>query len=118
MDDQQHVEPTQHVEPSPGLTAVYVPSERVRPGDAEALLVLRQIPGGPLVVPAYSSLPTLVRCCGEAQPWVSLPTDSLPELLSGTGADFVVLDVPLTAAEPPLARTSQGQTGTSWVPRF
>lgn len=78
-----------------GLPVVFVPSERVSAGDTQARLVLRQLDDGALIVPAYSSLEALVRCCGKSQSWVCLPADGLPGLLAETGAAFVVLDAPL-----------------------
>ena len=77
-----------------GLSAVSVPSERVVPGDVEARLVLRRL-DGLLLLPAYSSLDSLVACCGQDQPWVCLPVAGLGEVVAGVGADLVVLDAAL-----------------------
>ncbi|ACU34544.1 SAV_915 family protein [Actinosynnema mirum] len=45
------------------------------------------------VILAYSSLPRLVECMGEQQPWVELPATIDPASLQlGTGADMVLWD--------------------------
>jgi hypothetical protein len=71
---------------------VYVPSARVRPGDDEVQLVLRRLADGSVVLPAYSSLDELVRCCGEDQPWVALPAGVVEVVPEQVGARAVVLD--------------------------
>lgn len=76
---------------APPLT-VFVPSARVQPGDETASLVLRQVDGDTLVLPAYTSLDALVRCCGPDQAWVALPADVADALLDELGAQAVVLD--------------------------
>lgn len=73
---------------------VLLPSERVQEGDAEARIVLRQV-GDELVVTAYSSLSTLVRCCGEEQPWVAMPAGDVELLKQSVGAIVVLLDLPV-----------------------
>lgn len=82
----------------PAAPVLFVPSERVRPGDEQAGLVLRRLAGGEVVVPAYTGLVPLVRACGPEQPWVALPADVLDGLLDDLGAAVVVLD---TAFEDP-----------------
>ena len=71
---------------------VWVPSARVQAGDEDVQLVLRQVEDGPLVLPAYSSLHELVRCCGEDQPWVALPGEVAGAVSAEVGARGVVLD--------------------------
>jgi hypothetical protein len=78
---------------------VYVPTLRVRAGDAEVQLVLRQVEDDLIVVLAYSSLPALVAGCGPHQPWATLRSEVLDALLPELGATAVLLDVPLPEAD-------------------
>ena len=84
---------------TPPLT-VFVPSLRVAPGDEQASVVLRQVAAETLVLPAYTSLDALVRCCGEQQPWVALPADVADALAEQAGAEAVVLDAVFTDPVP------------------
>ncbi|MFP5219888.1 MAG: SAV_915 family protein [Actinomycetes bacterium] len=84
----------------PPTAVVYLPSERVRPGDETAQLVLRDVPGDGVVLPAYSSLEALVRCCGDNQAWVALTVERTDALAAGLGVVAVVLDTPFAAPEP------------------
>ena len=79
---------------------VLVPSLRVQPGDDEARLVLRQVDPDTLVLPAYSSLDALVRCCGEDQAWVALPGEVADQVAAQAGARAVVLDAVFTEPVP------------------
>lgn len=83
---------------SPAAPVLFVPSERVQPGDEQAALVMRRLAGGEVVVAAYTGLVPLVTACGPQQPWVALPADVLDGLLDDLGAVAVVLD---TAFEDP-----------------
>lgn len=76
--------------------AAFVPSQRLRDGDAEVTLELRQTEDGQLAMLAYSSLELLVDGCGQAQPWVAVPTDRVDGLASQGGAETVLWDVGLT----------------------
>lgn len=76
--------------------AVFVPSRRVRRGDAEATLELRRTEDGQLAMLAYSSLELLVDGCGEGQPWVAVPRERVAGLLSLSEADVVLWDVALS----------------------
>ena len=71
---------------------VWVPSARVQPGDEDVQLVLRQVAPDLVVLPAYSSLEELVRCCGDDQPWVALPGKVADAVTTQVGAQAVVLD--------------------------
>ena len=44
---------------------------------------------------AYSALDFLVAGCGEAQPWVAVPTERVTELQRLSGAETVLWDVAL-----------------------
>jgi hypothetical protein len=50
---------------------------------------------GRRVLPVYSSITTLVLCCGTNQDWVGVRLDAIRELRAAVGADVVVLDLPL-----------------------
>lgn len=76
--------------------AAFVPSRRVRRGDAEATLELRRTEDGQLAMLAYSSLELLVDGCGEGQPWVAVPRERVAGLLSLSEADVVLWDVALS----------------------
>ncbi len=73
-----------------------LPCQRVRPGDVEAQVQLREV-DSELIVTAYSSVAALVRCCGPDQPWVALAATDVEQLRTSTGATAVLLDLPLTA---------------------
>ncbi|MCD2196118.1 hypothetical protein LQ327_22355 [Actinomycetospora endophytica] len=73
---------------------VFVPVHEV-PAGAEALLELRTLTDGRLALPVYGSATSLVRCCGEAQPYGVFPASAVEELLAASGADVVGADLPL-----------------------
>ncbi|MGJ7908868.1 SAV_915 family protein [Actinopolyspora sp. H202] len=79
------------VEPTPA----YLPSKRVLKQDTEVTFDLRRLADGRLAVLAYSSLDSLVSCCGELQPWASLPMDKVEEIQRRSGADLVLWDAQL-----------------------
>lgn len=87
--------------PAAPPAAVFLPSERVEPGDEQARLVLRLVNGTVLVLPAYSSLDELVRCCGPDQPWVAMRTDDVDALTADLGAGMVLLDTAFTDEPAP-----------------
>lgn len=91
---------TPAVTPALPPDVVLVPSLRVQPGDEQAQLVLRQVDDDLLVLPAYSSIDELVRCCGPDQPWVALPADTADEVAAQAGAATVLLDTVFTDPEP------------------
>lgn len=71
---------------------MYVPSERLEPGATEVTVELRRTDDARLAVLAYSSLQSLVECCGESQPWVSLPPEKITEVVGESQADVVLWD--------------------------
>lgn len=78
-----------------GPEVVYVPSKRLEPRVTEVTVELRRTEDGRLAVLAYSSLQSLVECCGEAQPWVSLPPEKITEVVGESQADVVLWDAHL-----------------------
>jgi hypothetical protein len=81
---------------------VFVPVHEV-PAGAEALLELRTLVDGRLALPVYGSATTLVRCCGDAQPYGVFAAAAVAELFAASGADVVGADLPLP---PELRRTA------------
>jgi hypothetical protein len=79
---------------------VFVPSERVRPGDTEANLVLRNVDDA-LVMLVYSSTGALVQALGADQPWVALPADVADDLAVKLGVAAILLDADLTGPDRP-----------------
>lgn len=71
---------------------VYLPSERPKAGDTEVTVELRRTNDNRLAVLAYSSLESLVACCGELQPWVALPANKVTEVADHSQADVVLWD--------------------------
>lgn len=78
-------------------SVVYVPSQRLRRGDTEATLELRNTEDGRVAMLAFSSLERLVAGCGEAQPWVAVPADRVENLQELSGADVTLWDVAVPA---------------------
>jgi hypothetical protein len=64
---------------------------------------LRTLVDGRLALPVYGSATSLVRCCGDAQPYGVFPVSALAELVGSSGADVVGADLPLP---PELRRTA------------
>lgn len=77
------------------IDTAFVPSQRRYPGEEEVTLELRRTEEGQLAVLAFSSLGVLVAGCGEAQPWVAVPTERLDDLVRLSGADVVLWNVGL-----------------------
>jgi hypothetical protein len=78
---------------------VYVPSQRLRPEDVEAVLELRHTTDGELGLLAYSSLDLLVTACGPEQPWIAVPVERVAEVAGLSGADTVVWNAELPTEE-------------------
>ncbi len=76
----------------------YVPSERVLQHDQEARLELRRTEDGRVALACYSSVSSLVQCCGDLQPWVGVPQEKISEIQQRSGADLIAWDVELPAA--------------------
>jgi hypothetical protein len=72
---------------------VYVPCDRVSPGDEELSVDLRPSNDGQVALLVYSALDRLVSCCGPHQPWVVMPTARLDKLGEHTHFDMILLDI-------------------------
>ncbi len=72
---------------------VYVPCDRVSPGDEELNVDLRPTNDGQVALLVYSALDRLVSCCGPHQPWVVMPTARFDKLGKHTHFDMVLLDI-------------------------
>ncbi len=77
---------------------VYLPSRRVRDGDAEAQVELRTVDDR-LTLLAFSSLAALVGSCGPEQPWVAVSIPAVRTLVDACGAE-PVLDPEFVLAPP------------------
>lgn len=80
-------------------TVAFLPSEPKHQDDAEVTLELRRTNDDQLAVLAYSSLESLVAGCGERQPWVALPMDSVDTVATESGAGLVLWDAGLPEDE-------------------
>ncbi|RZS43772.1 hypothetical protein EV193_102753 [Herbihabitans rhizosphaerae] len=79
---------------------VYLPTEEpVHRADADCVVEMRQLTDGRIGLLTYTSRESLVECCGDAQPWVSIPNWRLELLQEETNADVVVFDAPLRAEQ-------------------
>ncbi|QGK69144.1 hypothetical protein GIY23_05980 [Allosaccharopolyspora coralli] len=74
---------------------VLVPTAEFSSVGDEAEIQFRRTDTGQLALPIYTSVESLVACCGEEQPWLAVTLDSLPEIVSTAGADGIVQDLPL-----------------------
>ncbi|WP_146239985.1 SAV_915 family protein [Prauserella flavalba] len=97
-------------ESAPEGDAVYLPSERVQQGDAEATVELRRLEDGRLVVLAYTSLQALVEGCGERQPWLSVRGEYLEQIVTGSGAAEVLWNAVLPDEQRQDAPVSEGRS--------
>jgi hypothetical protein len=73
---------------------VFVPLHGA-PAGGETVLELRTLADGRLALPLYGSATTLVRCCGDAQPYGVFAASAVEELFAASGADVVGADLPL-----------------------
>lgn len=85
----------------------YVPSQRLRRGDEQATLELRNTEDGLVAMLAFTSLERLVEGCGEKQPWVAVPLERVDTLRQMAGADVTLWDVTV----PPEVRHGHGTEG-------
>lgn len=74
---------------------VYVPVAAADPDADEVRFELRRTSDGEVLAPVYSSLDTVIHCCGDYQPWVLLPAQRLLGLQQELGIDRIVLDLGL-----------------------
>lgn len=78
-----------------GMDTMFVPTQRMRPGDTEFTVEMRTLVDGRLALLTYSSLESLVECCGPAQPWAEVPAERLEGLRAMVEAAVVLVDTPL-----------------------
>lgn len=78
---------------------VYMPVVTADPDAEQTRFELRRAADGEVLAPAYSSLATIIDCCGDYQPWVLLPAHRLLDLQQELGVDRIVLDLSLPPGE-------------------
>ncbi|MGH4026882.1 MAG: SAV_915 family protein [Pseudonocardiaceae bacterium] len=78
---------------------VYMPVTSADPDGDEVRFELRQAADGEVLAPVYSSLATMIHCCGDYQPWLLLPAQRLLELQRAFDVDRIVLDLSLPPGE-------------------
>jgi hypothetical protein len=83
-----------------GDPIVYVPSRPFRRTSRSAHVELQLIADGKRALMTYSSLSALLHCCGPNQHFVAFPAGLLAAVLAESGADTVLIDLPL----PPRVR--------------
>lgn len=72
---------------------VYVPCAQPSEEGGELTVDLRRTRDGRTALLVYSALDRLVRCCGNLQPWVVMPTARLETVNEHAGFDLILLDV-------------------------
>lgn len=90
----------EHFDNTPG-EVVFVLCQPIQHGAAQAEVHLRYTDTDQLALLVYSSLDELVRAFGDKQTWISVPVDTLADLVVRTGADVIVYDTALTEGETP-----------------
>ena len=78
---------------------VYVPVSTADPDGDEVRFELRRAADGEVLAPVYSSLATMIHCCGDYQPWLLLPAQRMLELHRAFDVDRIVLDLSLAPGE-------------------
>ncbi|MFD4179707.1 SAV_915 family protein [Rhodococcus sp. NPDC058514] len=89
-----------------GADVLFVPT---RPHDASGRvqLELRTLPDGRVALPVYTSIPSLVRCCGPHQHWGALGGSGFDQVKAATGFDVALVD----ARIPDAHRRQQPEPG-------
>jgi hypothetical protein len=72
---------------------LYLPCTEPHARDGNITVELRQTKDGRMALMAYSALDRLIKCCGEAQPWVVVPTTNLGKLQQAQPFELALLDV-------------------------
>ncbi|MGJ7906766.1 SAV_915 family protein [Actinopolyspora sp. H202] len=72
---------------------VYLPCEAHVARAEDAVVQLRELDDGRLVLPVYSALDRLHSRCGRQQPWLVMPATQLGKLRQVAHFDLVVLDM-------------------------
>lgn len=75
---------------------VYVPVATADPDGDEVRFEWRRAADGEVLAPVYSSLATMIHCCGDYQPWLLLPAQRMLDLQRAFGVDRIVLDLGLS----------------------
>ncbi|HEX5402339.1 MAG TPA: SAV_915 family protein [Pseudonocardiaceae bacterium] len=83
------------VDATTGIPVVYVPSQPFPRGSDRAQLELQATRDGRRSLMTYSSSSTLLDCCGPNQHFVAFPASRLADVLAQSGADTVLIDLPL-----------------------
>jgi hypothetical protein len=76
---------------------LYVPVAEYESGSAELTLDFRRMADGRTALVAFTALDRLINGCGDAQPWVMLPTAQLTEIDQRSPYDVILLDVVIPA---------------------
>lgn len=92
---------------------LFVPTRR-RGSAEDVLLEMRTLSDGRLALPAYTSLPELIRCCGPRQAWMGVDSAGLREIHRTTGYDLVLLDGKQPPPPPPPSEDEYTQP-RSWL---
>lgn len=74
---------------------VYVPVAEVSLDVDQTRFEWRRTADGAVIAAVYSSLATMIHCCGDHQPWLLLPAGRMAELQREFGIDHIVLDLNL-----------------------
>lgn len=90
---------------SPDWRVVWIASQRYSPGDEQAHLELRPMPGGLLALMTYTSADAVRAGAGVCQPAVAVPAGLLTSIRRRAGADTICLDTQL----PEQARRTTGE---------
>lgn len=75
---------------------VFVPVAEADLDAEQTRLELRRSAEGEVVALVYSSLDSMIHCCGDYQPWLLIPAQRVMELQREFGVDRIVLDLCLT----------------------
>jgi hypothetical protein len=83
------------VDDATGDPIVYVPSRPLPSAGRRAELELQPTAEGKRALMTYSSRASLLHCCGPNQYFVAFPAGKLADVLAESGADTVLIDLPL-----------------------
>ena len=78
---------------------LYIPAVREVTDPADLEVQYRRTKDGRMALLAYSALDRLMRCCGDEQPWFTLPTADLQRIWDASPFDLVLLDLPIPAEQ-------------------
>lgn len=72
----------------------YLPTDRARTDD-DVELELRDTTDGHRALLAFTSLEQLVQGCGDGQPWIAVPGETVTDIKARSGSDVVLWDAAL-----------------------